>query len=360
MLRFKLVYSEDYALPLGEHVFPGQKYRLVHQYLFGARIADPDDFVEPEPARDEDIQLAHTSDWVQKLRQGKLSNREELLLEMPYSEPLVRAFWLAAGGSMLAAQLALRDRVGISLGGGFHHAFPDHGEGFCMINDVAIAVLDPGAQPGGSAPTAVVDDEETGYERRTASVAEQLLLLRAAQDGALSLTHDLPSGWTRALITPLEAEGRRLGAVLLATRDKHRRLGQRELTLLTPLASALAVALRGAAHVQRLTEETSKLKAVVDQSSDGILVLGSSTLAPRERELESFARDHRGALAALGFTRLRLVGCYTAAGRASHEAMSHLREILRVDVYGCTVFVDECYFDVDGFSRKFDALLARA
>lgn len=139
--------------------------------------------------------------------------------------------------------------------------------------DVAIAVLDPGAQPGGSAPTVVVDDEETGYEHRTAGVAEQLLLLRASQDGALALSNDLPAGWTRALISPLEAEGRRLGAVVLATRDRHRKLGQRELTLLTPLASALAVALRGAAHVQRLTEETSKLKAVVDQSSDGILVL---------------------------------------------------------------------------------------
>jgi acetoin utilization deacetylase AcuC-like enzyme len=53
---------------------------------------------------------------------------------------LVRAFWLAAGGSILAAQRALHDRVGISIGGGFHHAFADHGEGFCMINDVAVAI----------------------------------------------------------------------------------------------------------------------------------------------------------------------------------------------------------------------------
>ena len=139
--------------------------------------------------------------------------------------------------------------------------------------DVAIAVLDPAAQPGGTSPTSVVDDREHGYERRPSDEDEQLLLLRASQEGVLSLTDGLPAGWARAVVAPLEAEGRRMGAVVLGTRDRHQALGRRELSLLTPLASALAVALRGAAHVQRLTEETSKLKAVVDQSSDGILVL---------------------------------------------------------------------------------------
>src|SRR3954468_6028595 len=141
--------------------------------------------------------------------------------------------------------------------------------------DIAIAVLDPGTQPGGSVATSIVDDREAGYERRTSDIGEQMLLLRPSRGGVLALTakDNLPSGWARAVVAPLEAEGRRLGAVVLATRDRHQTLGSRELTLLTPLASALAVALRGAAHVQRLTEETSKLKAVVDQSSDGILVL---------------------------------------------------------------------------------------
>src|SRR4051794_7297906 len=139
--------------------------------------------------------------------------------------------------------------------------------------DVAVAVLDPGAQPGGSVPTSVVDDREHGYDRRTSTEAEQLLLLESSQRGVLALSDNLPEGWARAVVAPLEAEGRHLGAVVLGTRDRRQSLGRRELTLLTPLASALAVALRGAAHVQRLTEETSKLKAVVDQSSDGILVL---------------------------------------------------------------------------------------
>jgi PAS domain S-box-containing protein len=140
--------------------------------------------------------------------------------------------------------------------------------------DVAFAVLDPGSvSPGGSVPTTVSSDRESGLSRGAADELEQVLLLRAAQGGAAVLTADLPVGWARAVLTPLEAEGRRMGALVLVTRDRHRPLGPRELTLLTPLGSALAVALRGAAHLQRITEETSKLKAVVDSSSDGILVL---------------------------------------------------------------------------------------
>ena len=144
-----------------------------------------------------------------------------------------------------------------------------------FVADVAVAVLNPGTQPGGSAPLSVIDDRDTGYSRRESDLGEQMLLLRSSQQGVLCLTAKdaLPAGWARAVVAPLEAEGRRLGAVVLATRDRRQRLGRREVTLLTPLASALAVALRSAAHVQRLTEETSKLKAVVDQSSDGILVL---------------------------------------------------------------------------------------
>ncbi len=140
MLPFKLVYSDDYYLPIGTHVFPAEKYRLVRDRLIETNVGEPSDFVAPEPATDEDILLVHTPDYVNKLVTGTLSPREELELEIPYSHELVRAFWLAAGGSILAAQLALQHRACISIGGGFHHAFPDHGEGFCMINDVAVAI----------------------------------------------------------------------------------------------------------------------------------------------------------------------------------------------------------------------------
>ncbi len=140
MLPFKLVYSDDYYLPIGAHVFPAEKYRLIKKQLLQTGIAAPEDFVVPQPASDEDILLVHTPDYVRKLKTGTLSPREEMLLEVPYSPELVRAFWLAAGGSILAAKNALRDGCAVSVGGGFHHAFPDHGEGFCMIHDVAVAI----------------------------------------------------------------------------------------------------------------------------------------------------------------------------------------------------------------------------
>lgn len=139
-LPFKLVYSDAYYLPIGAHVFPAQKYRMVHQRLLNEHIAEAGDFVEPDPAGDADILLVHTEEYVRKLKTGTLSAVEEMQMEIPYSPELVRAFWLAAGGSMLAAELALRDKIAINIGGGFHHAFPDHGEGFCMIHDVAVAI----------------------------------------------------------------------------------------------------------------------------------------------------------------------------------------------------------------------------
>jgi acetoin utilization deacetylase AcuC-like enzyme len=140
MLPFKLIYSHDYFLPIGAHVFPAEKYRRVRDRLLETRIAQLEDFLVPQAARDEDVLLVHTPQYVEKLKTGTLSTHEEMELEIPYSPELVRAFYLAAGGSILAAEQALKDGIAISIGGGFHHAFPDHGEGFCMIHDVAIAI----------------------------------------------------------------------------------------------------------------------------------------------------------------------------------------------------------------------------
>jgi len=140
MLPFKLIYSDAYYLPIGKHVFPAEKYRRVRDWLIATGVAEASDFLEPQPATDQDILLVHKPEYVHKLRTGTLSAREEMEMEIPYSPDLVNAFWLAAGGSILAARQALKDRVCISIGGGFHHAHPDHGEGFCMIHDVAIAI----------------------------------------------------------------------------------------------------------------------------------------------------------------------------------------------------------------------------
>lgn len=140
MLPFKLIYSDAYYLPIGKHVFPAEKYRRIRDRLISTGVADSNDFLEPQPATDQDILLVHTPEYVQKLRTGTLSAREEMEMEIPYSRDLVEAFWLSAGGSILAARQALQDKVAINIGGGFHHAHPDHGEGFCMIHDVAVAI----------------------------------------------------------------------------------------------------------------------------------------------------------------------------------------------------------------------------
>jgi acetoin utilization deacetylase AcuC-like enzyme len=107
VLPFKLIYDDGYDLNLGTHVFPSQKYRMVRDKLLKDGIADSADFLAPAPATDADILRVHSQDYVRKLKTGSLSYAEVLQLEVPYSEELIYACWLAAGGSILAGQRAL-------------------------------------------------------------------------------------------------------------------------------------------------------------------------------------------------------------------------------------------------------------
>ena len=168
MLPFKLVYHKGYDLNLGEHVFPSQKFRLIAELLVHEGIAAKEDFLTPDPASDEDILRVHTADWVRKLKTGTLTASEEMRLEVPYSPELVEAFWLAAGGTILAAKSALRDGFGCSLGGGFHHAYPDHGEGFCAIHDVAVGVRR--LQADGAIRKALIVDTDVHHGNGTAAI----------------------------------------------------------------------------------------------------------------------------------------------------------------------------------------------
>ncbi len=167
-LPFKLVYHEGYDLHLGAHVFPSQKYRLVQQTLLDESIASAADFCRPEPASDEDVLRVHTQEYVRKLKTGKLSPMEILRLEVPYSKQLVEAFWLAAGGSILAGRLALAEGLAANIGGGFHHACPEHGEGFCVIHDVAIAIRR--LQADRAIETAMVVDTDVHQGNGTATI----------------------------------------------------------------------------------------------------------------------------------------------------------------------------------------------
>ncbi len=168
MLPFRLVYSDRYDLNLGDHVFPSKKYRWLHDRLIKTRFAEPGDFVEPQPATDEDVRLVHDADWVERLRGGKLTYQDILRLEIPYSPQIVEAFWLAAGGSIMAARLALECGLSFNIGGGFHHAFPGHGEGFCAINDIGIAIRR--LQKDGAIKRAMVVDCDVHHGNGTAAV----------------------------------------------------------------------------------------------------------------------------------------------------------------------------------------------
>ena len=84
MLPFKLVYSDAYYLPIGNHVFPAEKYRRIRDRLIATKVASPEDFLEPQQATDQDILLVHNPEYVQKLKTGTLSPREEMEMEIPY------------------------------------------------------------------------------------------------------------------------------------------------------------------------------------------------------------------------------------------------------------------------------------
>jgi acetoin utilization deacetylase AcuC-like enzyme len=167
-LPFKLVYHDRYDLNLGAHVFPSQKYRLVVVTLKSEGLAGPEDFLAPEPATDEDVLRVHSREYVRKLKAGKLTDLEKLRMEVPYSKELIAAVWLASGGSILAGRRALADGLAVNVGGGFHHAFPDHGEGFCVIHDVAIAIRR--LQADGAIERAMVVDADVHQGNGTAAI----------------------------------------------------------------------------------------------------------------------------------------------------------------------------------------------
>ncbi|HEX8843548.1 MAG TPA: histone deacetylase [Pyrinomonadaceae bacterium] len=137
----RVSYTPRYYADIGEnHVFPIRKFELVRDRLLNEGTLRPSEIIEPQPASISDVLLVHTEDYVTRLRAGTLTARELRRLGLPWSKALVRRSFLAAGGTLNAARWALEEGIGANLAGGTHHAFPDRGEGFCVLNDVAIAI----------------------------------------------------------------------------------------------------------------------------------------------------------------------------------------------------------------------------
>ena len=151
-----VVWSPRYEVDIGAHVFPTLKYGLVRDRVLERGVVTPGDFVEPEAATDECLQRVHTATYLRKIRNDAFSQAERRQLEVPFSAELANAMRVCCGGTLLTARRALQERVAVHLGGGFHHAFAAHGEGFCLLNDVAAAVATLLAE-GSVASVAVVD-----------------------------------------------------------------------------------------------------------------------------------------------------------------------------------------------------------
>ncbi len=138
--KFCVVYSPKYLVDIGLHVFPTQKYSLIKNRLVEQRLITERDIIEPAPATREQLLLVHTPQYLDDLLNLRWTHRTSRS-ELPLTAEIVDAYILCAGGSIMATQFACLSRgCGIHIGGGFHHAFPDHAEGFCYINDIAVAI----------------------------------------------------------------------------------------------------------------------------------------------------------------------------------------------------------------------------
>ncbi len=137
--KVKFVYTPKYCVDLGYHVFPTEKYSLVKDRLVKKYHIKNEDFLEPPLPSWDDLQIILTSQYIEDLKNARVTYTT-YPSELPVREDIILASRYSAGGTFLASQLALKGGVGFHIGGGFHHAFPDHAEGFCYINDVAYAL----------------------------------------------------------------------------------------------------------------------------------------------------------------------------------------------------------------------------
>jgi acetoin utilization deacetylase AcuC-like enzyme len=137
----RVFYTPRYYADIGDgHIFPIRKFELVRDRLLEEGTLSADNLTEPKPASIQDVRLVHTEDYVSRLCAGTLEAVALKRLGLPWSESLVRRSFFAVGGTIAAAYTALEDGIGCNLAGGTHHAFSERGEGFCVLNDVAIAI----------------------------------------------------------------------------------------------------------------------------------------------------------------------------------------------------------------------------
>lgn len=137
----RVFHSDHHVVPLPpNHRFPMGKYRMLREALLASGVLRPDELTPAEPVDPDDLLRVHTRRWVGAVLDARLTEAEERRLGFPWSPELVLRSRAAVGGTCAAAARALEDGIGGNLAGGTHHAFPDHGEGYCVFNDIAVSI----------------------------------------------------------------------------------------------------------------------------------------------------------------------------------------------------------------------------
>lgn len=140
MATMKVYYSDRYVIPLPEgHRFPMPKYNLLRQRVVESGLIPDENLIEAEPATDEQLLRVHTQEYLEKVLHGGLNEKEIRRIGLPWSPQLVERSRQSVGNTIAACRSALEEGIAVSLGGGTHHAYPDHGEGYCVFNDIAVA-----------------------------------------------------------------------------------------------------------------------------------------------------------------------------------------------------------------------------
>jgi acetoin utilization deacetylase AcuC-like enzyme len=136
----RVFYSDLFSFPLPEdHRFPARKFRLLREAIVAADVVPLRHLVVPTPVTDEQLLLAHSADYLRRVTNGELTALEMRRIGLPWSPQLVTRVRRACGGTLAACRAALEDGLAVNLAGGFHHAFRDYGQGYCLFNDIVIA-----------------------------------------------------------------------------------------------------------------------------------------------------------------------------------------------------------------------------
>jgi acetoin utilization deacetylase AcuC-like enzyme len=164
-----LFYTDEFVLPLPEgHTFPMVKYRLLRERILESGMVDPAKFMVPQAVTDEQLSLAHDPDYIQAMSQGKISESDMKRIGFPWSLQLVERSRRSSGATLEAGREALKSGWGINLAGGTHHAFRDHGEGYCLFNDSVVAVRN--LQKEGRIRNALIVDLDVHQGNGTAAI----------------------------------------------------------------------------------------------------------------------------------------------------------------------------------------------